>query len=133
MLIRSNIYYPYYVWCTIPSTVGTQERAEYDFFLENGDLFTRKVKSIEDLGTKINGIWKCGEWLIGKEAHCQKEVSDSEDVLDSQRPRRKEKKYFIMFHDYAVANYILKIASRENLVIVKWIVIVNQSKIWMWK
>lgn len=36
-----------------------------------------------------------------------------------KRPEGKKKCSIIMFRDYAVANYILKIASIENVVIVK--------------
>ena len=51
------MYYPSYVQCSIPSSVGTQKIIQPGFFLENLDLFTWKFHyQIENLGTKIKGI-----------------------------------------------------------------------------
>lgn len=41
--MRSNIYYCYYVQCSIPSAVGSHKRIQQGFFSENWDQFTWKV------------------------------------------------------------------------------------------
>lgn len=50
-----------------------------------------------------------------------RKTSESEDVQDSKRLGGKEKSSIIVCRDDTIANYIFKIASIENFVIVKWI------------
>lgn len=70
--------------------------------------------------------------MIVKEPIIQSEGKPLKDEQNSKRPRGKKYSIFI-YRDSTSVNYILKMASIENLVIVKWIVIVNKSKILMWK
>lgn len=50
-----------------------------------------------------------------------RKTSESEDVQDSKRLGGKEKHSIIVCRGDTIANYIFKIASIENFVIVKWI------------